>query len=261
MTRLLVVDVGNTDIVLGSYRDDQMEASWRLATALDRTFDEYGILASQLVQQISDEPFEGAIVASVVPPLDGVIEGMIRRYFGVEPLFVRPGVRTGLSVRTENPTEVGADRIVNAVAAHYIHGGPTIVVDFGTATTFDLISEKGEYMGGVIAPGITVASEALFSRAARLPRVEIRRPEQLIGTNTVASLQSGIYYGSLELVDGILERMIDEIRDVKTVVATGPAAAMIAEDSELIETVDPHLTLRGLKIIWDRNQAKKDRSR
>ena len=261
MTRLLVVDAGNTNLVLGYYRGDELEASWRLATSLDRTVDEYGIMASQLVLQKADEPFEGAIVSSVVPHIDHVIDAMIRRYFGVEPLFVRPGVKTGLAVKTENPMEVGADRVANAVAAHHIHGGPTIVVDFGTATTFDLVSAAGEYMGGIIAPGVMVAAEGLFSRAARLPRVEIRRPDQLIGTNTVSSMQSGIYFGYLELVDGILERMIDEIGTVKTVLATGGVAPMIAKDSELIETIDPDLTLRGLKIIWDRNRVRKDRGR
>jgi type III pantothenate kinase len=251
---LLVVDVGNTNIVLGIYRDDQLLTSWRLATARDRTADEYGIVARQLVSQAFDQPLDGAIVASVVPPLNTTIGTMVEKFFGVVPLFIEPGVRTGLSILTENPLEVGADRIVNAVAAHHLYGGPTIVVDFGTATTFDLVSARGEYKGGVIAPGLTISSEALFARAARLPRVDIRRPSQLIGTNTVASMQSGIFFGYLGLVDGILARARQEIPGLRSVVATGGLAPLLAADSEYIDTVDLELTLKGLKIIFDRNR-------
>lgn len=251
---LLVVDAGNTNVVLGVFRGEKLLTSWRLATARDRTSDEYGILAKQLISQHVQGNIDGAIVASVVPPLNGAMEGMIRQYFGVEPLFVEPGVKTGLSIVTDNPLEVGADRIANAVAAHHLYGGPSIVVDFGTATTFDLISANAEYRGGVIAPGLTISSEALFARAARLPRVDIRRPAQLIGTNTVANMQSGIYYGYLGLVDGILARMKAEIPDVKKIVATGGLASLLSDESEHIEEVDADLTLKGLKIIYDRNQ-------
>jgi type III pantothenate kinase len=254
MSRLLVVDVGNTNIVIGVYRGDRLAGSWRLATARERTIDEYGILARQLVGELGDDGFEGAIVSSVVPPLDTVIETMIERYFEVPPLFVRPGVKTGLAVQTENPVEVGADRIVNAVAAWELHGGPTIIVDFGTATTFDVVSERGEYRGGLIAPGPTISFEALFARAARLPRVEFRRPEQLIGTSTVTSMQSGMYFGYLGLVDGILQRMIDELGGIRRVIATGGVAPVLAHESRFIEEVDLELTLKGLKIIWDRNR-------
>jgi len=252
--QLLVVDVGNPNIVLGVYEGDRLLRSWRLATSRDRTADEYGIVARQLISDVFSGSLTGAIVASVVPPLNGVIKTMIEEYFAVEPIFVEPGVKTGLSIHIANPLEVGADRIVNAVAAFDAYGGPTIVVDFGTATTFDLVSAQGEYCGGVIAPGLTISAEALFARAARLPRVDIRRPEQLIGTSTVSSMQSGLYFGYLGLVDGILRRIRDEIPDLRKVVATGGLAPLLAEDSPLIDDVDPELTLKGLKIIFDRNQ-------
>lgn len=257
MPQLLVVDVGNTNTVLGVYRGDELAASWRLATARDRTADEYGILARQLVADFITDGFDGAIVSSVVPPLEPAIESMIQRYFDVQPLFVRPGIKTGLAIHTENPLEVGADRIVNAVAAWESYGGPSVVVDFGTATTFDVVSAQGEYSGGLIAPGPTISFEALFARAARLPRVEFRRPEHLIGTSTVTSMQSGMYFGYLGLVDGILERVIAELGPVKKVVATGGIAPVLAHDSRFIEVVDPELTLKGLKLIWDRNLTGK----
>ncbi|HEY5610466.1 MAG TPA: type III pantothenate kinase [Thermoanaerobaculia bacterium] len=255
MHRLLVADVGNTNIVIGIYRDDDLLASWRLATARDRTADEYGILVRQLIAKEFPEAIDGAIVASVVPPLNQSIHEMIRKYFEIDPIFVEPGIKTGLSIVTENPLEVGADRIVNAVAAFQIYGGPAIVVDFGTATTFDVISAKGEYRGGVIAPGLTISSEALFARAARLPRVDLRRPAQLIGTNTVSSMQSGIYFGYLGLVDGILSRMKREVRGLRTIVATGGLASLLVHDSEHPMEIDPDLTLKGLKLIYDRNRS------
>ncbi len=256
---LLVVDVGNTNIVLGIYSGAQLVTSWRLATARDRTADEYGIVARQLIRSVFAEPLDGAIVASVVPPLNGVIAEMISKYFNVDALFVEPGIKTGLSIQTENPLEVGADRIVNAVAAFDLFGGPTVVVDFGTATTFDLVSAAGEYRGGVIAPGLTISSEALFARAARLPRVDIKRPANLIGTNTVSSMQSGIYFGYLGLVDGILSRMKQEIPGLRRVVATGGLASLLVGESEYIDEVDPELTLKGLKLIYERQHTKRPR--
>lgn len=251
---LLVVDLGNTNLVLGVYRGAELVSSWRLATARERTADEYGILARQLVGDSLHASLEGAIVASVVPPLNSAMTFMIRKYFGVEPLFVEPGIKTGVAIHVDNPLEVGADRIVNCAAAHDAYGGPTVIVDFGTATTFDVVTEDAEFIGGVIAPGLNISAEALFARAARLPRVDIRRPDHVIGTNTVVNMQSGIYFGYLGLVDGILARIRREVKDVKRVVATGGLAPLFAEDSEHIDQVDSELTMKGLKIIYDRNR-------
>lgn len=254
-SNLLVIDVGNTNVVLGIYRDDQLVNSWRLATARDRTSDEYGILARQLIDGSADPALDGAIVGSVVPPLNGTIALMVQQYFGVEPLFVEPGVKTGIAIHVDNPQEVGADRIINCVAAHERFGGPSVIVDFGTATTFDIVTANAEYIGGVIAPGLNISAEALFSRAARLPRVDIRRPPSVIGTNTVVNMQSGIYFGYLSLVDGILARIKAEVPGIKRVIATGGLAALFEGDSEHIDEVDPELTLKGLKIIYDRNKG------
>lgn len=257
MSNLLVIDVGNTNLVLGVYREDELAGSWRLATARDRTADEYGILTRQLVDGTYSGALDGAIVCSVVPPLNSAIAEMVRGFFQVDPVFVEPGVKTGIAIHVDNPQEVGADRIVNCVAAYERFGGPTIIVDFGTATTFDLVTAKAEYAGGVIAPGLSIAAEALFARAARLPRVDIRRPPQVIGTNTVVNMQSGIYFGYLGLVDGILTRIKREVRGLKRVIATGGLATLFENDSEHIDEIDPELTLKGLKIIYDRNRTAK----
>src|SRR5256885_1658122 len=254
-SNLLVVDVGNTNIVLGIYHGDALANSWRLATARERTSDEYGILAKQLVSESQPVALDGAIVSSVVPPLNSAMQWMIEKYFGVEPLFVEPGVKTGIAIHVDNPQEVGADRIVNCVAAYETYGGPAVIVDFGTATTFDVVTADAKYVGGVIAPGLTISAEALFARAARLPRVDIKRPPHVIGTNTVVNMQSGIFFGYLGLVDGILGRMRAEVEGLKTIVATGGLASLVASESEHIEHVDDDLTMRGLKIIWDRNRS------
>ena len=254
MSNLLVVDVGNTNIVLGIYRKDALLGSWRLATTRDRTADEYGILTKQLVHEFNTE-LEGAIVASVVPPLNSTISAMIQQYFGVDALFVEPGVKTGIAIHVDNPQEVGADRIVNCVAAYERFGGPTIIVDFGTATTFDVVTADAEYVGGAIAPGLNISAEALFARAARLTRVDIRRPPSVIGSNTVVNMQSGIYFGYLSLVDGLLARIKKEVHGLKRVVATGGLATLFENDSEHIDEIDPELTLKGLKIIYDRNRG------
>jgi type III pantothenate kinase len=255
MSNLLVVDVGNTNVVLGIYRDDDLVGSWRLATARERTADEYGILTRQLIGD-SASSLDGAIVSSVVPPLNSAFAGMIQQHFGIEALFVEPGVKTGIAIHVDNPQEVGADRIVNCVAAFERYGGPSIIVDFGTATTFDVVTANAEYVGGVIAPGLNISAEALFARASRLPRVDIRRPPTVIGTNTVVNMQSGLYFGYLGLVDGILARMKTELPPLKKILATGGLAKLLAPDSEHIEEVRDDLTLEGLKIIYDRNRGK-----
>jgi type III pantothenate kinase len=258
---LLVLDVGNTNTVLGVYElgeaAPRLIAHWRVATVRTHTVDEYGVLYRNLfaIGKVESADVRGIIVSSVVPPMDSTLREVCERYFHLKPLFVEPGIKTGMPVLYENPSEVGADRIVNGVAAFEKYGGPCVVVDFGTATTFDAVSRKGEYLGGVISPGIGISAEALFEHAARLPFVDIRRPGKLIGTNTVGSIQSGLFFGYLGLVDGILERMVAELGPDTKVVATGGLARMIGDHSKYIKDVDDLLTLDGLRIIWERNVA------
>ena len=241
----------------GARHYERMLANWRVATKQANTVDEYGVLFRNLFSMAGLEAsrIQGIVISSVVPPLDPVLRQVCERYFNSKPLFVEPGIKTGMPVHYDNPAEVGADRIVNGVAAFEKYGGPCIVVDFGTATTFDCVSAKGEYMGGVICPGIGISADALFQRTARLPRVEIRKPSRVIGTNTVGSLQSGLYYGYLGLVDGILELLLQELGEKTKVVATGGLGAMIGSGSKYIKTVDDLLTLEGLRILWERNEA------
>jgi type III pantothenate kinase len=254
---LLTIDVGNTNTVLGVFDGAQLLVHWRLTTRREQTADEYGILVRNLFASSALAPsgIEAVALASVVPPLTPVLLALARQYLGHEPLVVGPGVKTGMPILYEPPGDVGADRIVNGVAAYAAYGGPVIVVDFGTATTFDVVTRRGEYVGGVICPGIGISAEALFQRAARLPRVDVRDPGRVVGRTTVGSMQAGLYYGYAAMCEGILGRIRAELGEPARVVATGGLAETLASEIPSIEAVDPILTLTGLRLIWERNRS------
>lgn len=264
---LLAIDVGNTNTVLGLYKLEsekpELAAHWRITTHKTQTVDEYGVFFVKLFEMsgLTPDKVTQIIVSSVVPPVEGTLRQMCETYFHVQPLFVEPGIKTGMAVLQESPGELGADRVVNAIAAFDRYGGPCVVVDFGTATTFDVISAKGDYIGGAISPGLGISADALFSRAARLGRVDIKRPAKVIGTNTLTHLQSGLYFGYIGLVDGILERIAAELGTKPKVIATGGLARQISEDSRYIDEIDEMLTLDGLLLLYERNRGARPRGR
>lgn len=256
---LLVIDVGNTNIVLGLYKEKELVLDWRVSTDKDRTSDEYGLMFEQIFRyhNIDMKDITDVIISSVVPTLMHTLPATSRRYFKIEPIVIGPGVKTGINIRYDNPKEVGADRIVNAVAAYEKYGGPAIIVDFGTANTFCFVSKEGDYLGGAITPGIRISAEALFLRTAKLPKVELVKPEKIIAKNTVMSIQSGTVYGYIGMVDYIIEKMMQEMnlehKDVQ-IIATGGFSQLIASESKYIKIIDKMLTLEGLRIIYERNK-------
>jgi type III pantothenate kinase len=257
---LLAIDIGNSNVVLGVFQGPDLLESWRLATMRERTADELGLLVDALFahSRIDKVAVRSIILGSVVPPLTGTMQEMIERYFGVIALTIEPGTKTGMPILYEQPAEVGADRIVNGIAAYEKFGRsarrPLVVVDFGTATTFDAISPDGEYLGGAICPGVQISADALFQRAARLPRIDVRKPAQTIGRTTIGAMEAGLFYGYVGLVEGLVRRMSAELGNRAVCVATGGLARTIAPETPLIDHVDPDLTLHGLRIVWERNQ-------
>lgn len=253
---LLAIDIGNTNIAFGIFDGETLRATWNVATDINKTADEYAVLLLNLLPRegLALSDIDHVSIACVVPPLLTIFEELSQRYFKIPPLIVGPGVKTGVSICTDNPREVGADRVVNAAAAHHLYGGPLIVIDFGTATTLDALSKEGDYLGGAIAPGIGIAAEALFERASKLPRVELIPPEHAIGKNTVTTMQSGIIFGYVGLIEGLVTRIKQELGGEAYVVATGGLAEVIARETKVIDKVDMHLTLLGLRLIHELNR-------
>lgn len=253
---LLAIDIGNTNLAFGIFEGEEMRATWSVATEIHKMADEYAVLVLNLLphQGLSAGDIDHAIICSVVPPLEPVFEELVQRYFGISPLIVGPGVKTGVRICTDNPREVGADRVANAAAAHHLYGGPLIIIDFGTATTVDAVSKEGDYLGGAIAPGIGIAAEALFERAAKLPRIELVAPECAIGRNTVTSMQSGVIFGYTGLIESLVTRIRRELGGKARVIATGGLAHIIAKETGVVEEVNPHLTLVGLRLIHEMNR-------
>lgn len=258
MDAVMVIDIGNSNIKIGIYEGATLLHHWRISTNAERTVDELGILVRGLVReaQWEAESLRGIIVSSVVPPILSTVERMCTQYFGLVPLVIGPGVRTGLDIKTENPREVGADRIVNAVAALHLYRPPLVIVDFGTATTFCVVDQAGHYIGGAIAPGVGIAAAALYETAAKLPRVELLKPRTVIGRNTVHSMQSGILFGFVGLVDGVVDRIKRELPLPYTVVGTGGFAVLLGPETRTIQHIQPLLTLEGLRILWERNRER-----
>jgi type III pantothenate kinase len=253
---LFCVDIGNTNVVMGLYAGQELVTHWRVATDAHRMADEYGMLVLDLLERSGQAPaaIDGVIIASVVPPVSAIFEKLSERYLGHKPLVVDAAVHTGVRILLDNPQEVGADRVVNAVAAYHRYGGPTCVVDLGTATTFDLLSTEGDYLGGAIAPGIGIAAEALTQRTAKLPRIDLVRPPSVIGKNTIQAMQSGLLYGYVGLVEGLVTRFRSELGSELKVVATGGLAPLLAAETDVFDAVDPWLTLEGLRLVWGMSQ-------
>lgn len=252
---LLAVDIGNTNIDLGLFEGKDLQANWSLATDVDKCPDEYAVILFSLLTIHGAKPSDitEAVICSVSPPLIPSFRELCQRYFKINPLIVEAGIKTGVSILLDNPREVGPDRIVNAVGGHHLYGGPLIVIDLGTATTFDVVSEKGDYLGGAIAPGIRIATDALFQRTARLPRVELVRPKHVIGRDTISAMRSGILYGYVGLIEGLVGRIQQELGTKARVIATGGYADLLANETKVIEIVDPYLTLVGLNEIYERH--------
>ncbi len=256
VSMILVIDVGNTHTVIGVYDEKKLLSYWRISTDLNKTEDEYGILVKNLISNsnLSLSDIKSVVISCVIPPVSWILKKMSIDYFKVTALVVDPGIKTGIHIKTDNPKEVGADRIVNAIAAYKLYGGPVIIVDFGTATTFCAVNAEGEYLGGAIAPGIEISAEALFEKTAKLPKVELIKPKHCIGSNTVSAMQSGLFFGYLGLTNELIRRFKKELGEDSLVVATGGYAELIGNESKIIDKVNPFLTLQGLRIIYEMNK-------